>query len=399
MTNYISDTSYLALKVETTDGTAVKPDTFVPFVSESVKTNLNITADRRFKGNNWKSDDVLKGIRTHEGDIVVMGDVETLAHMFNMLYLKDTTTGDATGYTHPFEPGSPKSYTIEFSKGNYAQRYFGVKADQLKIEFVDGKCQASLSIKAKGQFSIGTLKTALAGASTAIVLEHTYDQRPTDGLAIGDVLSVLDNTGAWKDVTITGITDTETVAFGSTSITADAGNTVILKPQTPSYTTIKEPLYLGCTLVGVGVDTTAADTAAATRATATPFYEFSLVLKNNLLDAPTFGSQDPLKLLPQTLEGELTVSQLFEDQEQRLNWLNMVKQALTLISTGSLIAGGTNYEKLTIKLHKIKTITNDEPLEVGQYIFDKQVFEVLYDASDAKSIEVDIINAKAGTVY
>jgi len=172
-----------------------------------------------------------------------------------------------------------------------------------------------------------------------------------------------------------------------------------LKPQTPSYTTIKEPLYLGCTLVGVGVDTTAADTAAATRATATPFYEFSLVLKNNLLDAPTFGSQDPLKLLPQTLEGELTVSQLFEDQEQRLNWLNMVKQALTLISTGSLITGGTNYEKLTIKLHKIKTITNDEPLEVGQYIFDKQVFEVLYDASDAKSIEVDIINAKAGTVY
>jgi hypothetical protein len=50
MTNYISDASYLALKVEATEGTAVKPNVFAPFVSESVKTNLNITADRRFKG-------------------------------------------------------------------------------------------------------------------------------------------------------------------------------------------------------------------------------------------------------------------------------------------------------------------------------------------------------------
>jgi hypothetical protein len=38
--NYLTDNSYLALKVETTPGVAVIPDTFVPLVSESIKSNI-----------------------------------------------------------------------------------------------------------------------------------------------------------------------------------------------------------------------------------------------------------------------------------------------------------------------------------------------------------------------
>jgi hypothetical protein len=42
-------------------------------------------------------------------------------------------------------------------------------------------------------------------------------------------------------------------------------------------------------------------------------------------------------------------------------------------------------------------ITNEQPLETGQYIFDKQKFEALYDAGDAKAIEVEVVNRTAGT--
>jgi len=46
---------------------------------------------------------------------------------------------------------------------------------------------------------------------------------------------------------------------------------------------LQDPLYQGNTLVGLGVDETASTTAAGSKATATPVHEFSLDLKNNLL--------------------------------------------------------------------------------------------------------------------
>ena len=153
MPTYLGNKSYLAVKPETTAGVAVIPTYFFPLVSESIKTIMNIVADRRMKGYDWKSDDVLKGSRKQEGDIVILADPTGIGHLFNMTMLKGTTTGSATGYTHPFTVGDPDSYTVEIQKGPYAQRYFGVKADQLKIEFVEQKIQATASIKATGQFS------------------------------------------------------------------------------------------------------------------------------------------------------------------------------------------------------------------------------------------------------
>jgi hypothetical protein len=397
--NYLANKSYLAIIPETVEGTALKPTNFIPLINESIKTTLNLTPDNRLKGSAWKGDDLMRGIRKHEGDLTVWGDPITLGHLFNMLYKKGTTTGSATGYTHPFTADSPKSYTFEISKGNYAQRFFGVKADQLKLNFVDGKLQAVVSIKAMGQFSVSSLKAALSGSVTSLKLSNAYDINPTTGLAIGDVISVKLDSGSWQDLTITGITDGETIAFSSTSITAAAGNAVILKPQTPSYSGLRDPLYLGNALAGIGADSATATSNAATKATSTPFYDFVLTLKNNLLDAPTFGSQDPLKLLPQSLEAELTLKQLFEDQGQRLKFLQSDKQALTLIATGQEISGGTTKESLTIKLHKIKATSNDEPLDVDQYVFDNQTFAVLYDSGDAYAIEVSIVNNAAGTVY
>jgi len=187
MSNYLGSKSYLAMKPETTAGTAVKPTAFCPLVSESIKTILGLAPDRRMKGLDWKSDDLLAGDRKHEGDIVIYADGDNLGHLLNMTYLKGTTTGDETGYTHPFTVGSPDSYTIEIQKGPYAQRYFGVKADQLKVEFVDQKMQVTASVKAMGQFSVSALKEALSGAVTSLKLSSAYDMKPNSGLAVGDV--------------------------------------------------------------------------------------------------------------------------------------------------------------------------------------------------------------------
>ena len=398
--NYLGSKSYLAMKPETIAGTAVKPTVFCPLVSESIKTILNSTPDRRMKGLDWKSDDLLAGDRKHEGDIVIFADGDNLGHLLNMTYLKGTTTGSATGYTHPFTVGSPDSYTIEIQKGPYAQRYFGVKADQLKVEFVDQKMQVTASIKSMGQFSVGALKEALSGAVTSLKLNSAYDMKPNSGLAVGDVLVVIGDNGVGVEATITTVNaDGETVGFSAITVTGAIGNRVYLKAQTPSYTGIVAPFFLGDTLIGVGADNATALSNAGAKATATGMYNFAFTLKNNLLDAPASGSKDPFQLLPQTREAEITTRRLFEDETQHKAWLNSIKQAITMISTGEEISAGGTHESLTVKFHKVKLTNNEEPLELDALIFDAQTFEVLYDSTDGYAIEISLVNKTAGTDY
>ena len=400
MSNYLGSKSYLAMKPETTVGTAVKPTVFCPLVSESIKTLLGLAPDRRMKGLDWKSDDLLAGDRKHEGDIVIFADGDNLGHLLNMTYLKGTTTGDSDGYTHPFTVGTPDSYTIEIQKGPYAQRYFGVRADSLKAEFVDQKMQVTASVKAMGQFSASALKEALSGSVTSLKLSSAYDMKPNTGLAVGDVLVVIGDNGVGVEVTLTAVdVDGETVTFTATSITGAIGNRVYLKAQTPSYTGIVQPFFLGDTLIGVGATSATATTNAGAKATATGMYNFAFTLKNNLLDAPASGSKDPFQLLPQTREAEVTARRLFEDTAQHLAWLNSVKQAITMISTGEEVSVAGTHESLTIKFHKVKLINNEESLEMDSLIFDTQTFEALYDSSDGYAIEISLVNKTAGTSY
>lgn len=400
MTAYIGSKSYLAVKPETTAGTAVIPTNFIPLVSERIRSMLNQTPDRRMKGLDWKSDDLLQGDRKHEGDVVIFANADSLGHFLNMTYLKGNTTGSATGYTHPFTVGSPDSYTIEIQKGPYAQRYFGVKAEQLKLDWVDQKMQITASIKAMGQFSAGKLKVALSGSVTSLKLSSEYDMKPNTGLVAGDTISVLLDTGLYQDVVLTSVNaDGETVGFGALSITASAGNAIYLKAQTPSYTGQLDPLMLGDTLIGVGADSATATINAGSKSLATGMYGFSFTLKNNLLDAPASGSRDPFQLLPQTREAEITTRRVFESEAQHVAWLNMTKQAITMISTGDEITVDGTHESFTIKFHNVKLTNNEEPLEVDSLIFDSQTFEVLYDQSDGYAIEITLVNKTAGSDY
>ncbi len=393
--NYLADKSYLAVKPQATANTPVIPTVFIPLISESVRVNPNFSADRRMKGIDWKSNELLKGARMIEGEISVYADPDALSHLLNMVYAKGATTGDvASGFTHPFEPGDGKSYSIEISRGSYAQRIFGVRGDNLKISFQDNKMVAALNIKALGQFYSASLAVALTGGGmTSLVLSTDYDLRPADGLVAGDKIEV-----GGVEITITSINaDGKTVNFGAISVTASIGDTVYLKAQTPSFGEQAEPLYLGNTLVGIGADESAATTASASRATATPCYNASIDLKNNLLDQPASGATGPSVILNQVKEAQITLSRLFENPTQYQKWIENIKRAITLVATGRFIDTGlTISEKLTIKAYKVKALTNEEALNTGEYIFDNQNFEALYDDDADESITVSIINNTSG---
>jgi hypothetical protein len=396
--NFLSDKSYLAIKPQADAATPVIPDIFVPLISESIRLNPNLTADRRMKGIDWKSDDVLKGSRNIEGDLQVFCDADVLGHLLNMTYALDSSSGSAgDGYTHEFVVGDGKHYTIEISRGDFAQRIYGVRAENLKVDFQDNKMVGTLTIKALGQFFSASLATALTGPGmTSLVLSTDYDLRPAEALKAGDVIRV-----GGVDLTILTVNaDKKTITFAPTSVTASIGDTVSLLAQTPSYGTAREPFYMGNALIGVGATEGSATTAAASKTTATPCYNLTFSLKNNLLDAPASGSTGPSVLLNQVREGSVELSRLFENPTQHQKWIEMVKQAVTAIVTGRFIKSDfSTSEKLTVKFHKVKLITNENPLETGAYIFDKQKFEALYDSGDGKAIEISLVNRTPGEDY
>lgn len=393
---YLSDQSYLAIKPEVTAGVAVIPTNFIPLVSENIKTNVNHSVDRRMRGVDWKGADLVRGNRTHEGELKVLGDPDTVGHLLNMVMVKGTTTGTADGYTHPFTVGTGDTYTIEIKKGTYVQRYFGVRVEELHFEFEDCQLMCTVAISAMGQCGVFSLGVALSGAQTSLVLDDEYDIAPNTGLVVGDVLDVNGTAVAITSVNANGIG----VGYSSLSITASAGQLIYLKPQTVTQPTLQDPFYFGNVFAGFGVDTTASDTASGSRATATPVYDLAVVLKTNLFTQNGSSRFDPVQIIPRTKEAMVNVKQLFETASQRQKFLDRTKQALTLVFWGKYIKSDfTTQEKLTVTFNNVKLIEHGNPIEVGELIVDDESFEAVYDTTDSSAMTVSLINRTAGGSY
>jgi hypothetical protein len=391
--SHLSDQSYLAIKKEAVAGVAVKPNTFIPLVSESIKTVVNHEVDRRMRGVDWKGTNLVRGNRSHEGELKVLGDPDTIGYFLDMLMVKGSSTGSsADGYTHPFTVGTGNTYTIEIKKGNYAQRYFGVRIDELHLEFEDGQLVVTAQIKAMGQVSVMSLGANLSGASTSLTLADTYDIAPNNGLVVGDVLTV-----GGVDVTLTSVNSNGvSVSYSSTSITASIGDPVLLKPQTVSQPTLQDPFYFGNVLAGFGATESAATTAAGSRSTATPIYDLSIVFKTNLFAQNGSNRLDPVQIIPRTKEASINLKQLFESVDQRQKFLNRTKQALTLVFLGKFIKSDfTTQEKLTLKFNNVRMLEHNNAVEVGELIADDQHFEALYDTTDGVAMSAVLVNRTA----
>jgi hypothetical protein len=393
-----ADQAYLAVKPQVAAATPIIPTNFIPLISENIRLNPNFTADRRMKGLSWESDELLKGPKQWEGELEIYADPDSFGHFLNMSLLKGTTTGDAAnGYTHPFTVGDGDYYSLDIPRGIYAERLWGVRGNNLKISFEDNKMKATIGIKAMGKFYTASLAVALTGVGmTSAVFSTDSGLRPADGLCVGDHILI----GAVDLAILTVNANGTTVTFASTTVTAAIGDPVHLKAQTPSFTNLQEPFYFGETLVGMAATTAAADTAAGSRATATACYEIGFEIDNDLLASPASGYGGPAALLNQVRSASLELSRLFVDPTQYQKWIENVKQAVTIISTGRYIKTDlTTSELLTIKMNKTKLMTHEEPLEVGNYIYDKQKFKVLYDSGDGAALTITLVNRTAATSY
>lgn len=397
---HLVDTSYLAVKPETTENVPVKPNVFIPLESSDLKVDMGYAPDRRMRGVDFETNDLSPGERQIRGNIKVWGDPDMIGHILNMCMQKGSTTGDITnGFVHTFTPGNTvKSYTIEIPRGNYAHRFFGVKGGNLQLNYEDAKLKASLDVIAAGQFSSAKLGANTSGGATTLTLSQDYDLEPVRGLAVGDVLTVGVGTAGQEDVTLTSV-NANGIGLGFTAMANPhtAGDIVMLKKQTVSNQVLQRPFMFGDTVVGFGATASAADTAAAAKTTATPVYDLSIEYNTDLLAGPTTNYRDPSVILPQVKSCVLETKQLYETPAQHTNWLNDIKQAITVICRGKNL--GSNRYQLRWTLHKALLEDNAEPLNVGQYVYDEQRFRAAYDDTDGKALTVELTNATAAANY
>jgi len=253
------------------------------------------------------------------------------------------------------------------------------------------------SIKAMSQFSVASVGVALTGAGmTSLTLDDEYDISPNKGLVANDIIVV-----GGVELTLTSVNANGfAVSFASTTVTAAIGAAVYLKPQTISQPTLQDPFYFGNLLVGFGVDASAAATAAASLSVATPIYDLSITLKNNLFAANGTGRFDPVFIGARSKEGQIALKQLFETVTARQAFQDRVKQAIVIKCRGKYIkADFSTQELLTLTFNKVKQMTHDHALTIGDFIMDDRAFEVLYDDSDGAAMSASLVNRTAGTAY
>ena len=387
----IADKGYLAVKPQASANTPVIPTVFLPYITDDVKTNQNFTRDMRLFGIDWAGIDLLRGSKEHSGNIEFYADPFSLGHILNATVKKGTTTDDSGTpplYTHPFTAEDSDLYTIEFSVGAYyTRRYYDVRVNNLEFSIDAGKVKVVSGIQAGGEWSVRNLKAALSGANTTFDFDQDYSNAPAKGLVAGDVL-VIGST----EVTIASVNaDLQGVTFLSTSITASAGDAVYLKCQTPSYTDKRPVLQFDNIYVGLGADATTA-LANATCANQTPVHEIGVSFNNNLLSAPVSGDNCGARTIQaQQKQASLTIKRLFSDITQVQKWINNEKQAFVIKMFGQKV-NATNKEELRITINDARLITNNEPINQGEFIYDEQEFACLYDTSDAQAIKFELFS-------
>lgn len=394
----IADKGYLAVKPQVAANTPIRPTIFLPYITDSVITNQNFERDMRLFGIDWAGLDILRGSKEHSGDIEFYLDPFTIGHFLNMAMKKGTTTNDGGSplvYTHPFTAEDSDRYTLEFSVGGYyTRRYFDVRINTLEIGIDNGKVKGTANVQAGGEWSVRNLKTSLSGAVTGLTFDQSYSNYPAKGLVAGDTLII----GSTEVLIATVTADLQGVTFLSTSVTASAGAAVYLKCQTPSYEDKRPVFMFEDIMIGAGADATAA-LANATCSAQTQVNEFTFNFNNNLSADPLSGDNCGARNIQATVkEGTLTLKRLFSDISQVQKWINAGKQAFVVKILGTL-GNSTTREELRITINNAKLITNNNPINQGEFVYDEQEFAVLYDEDDAQAIGVTLSNLEDGTDY
>lgn len=399
MAEHNASAGYVAIGKETTKGTPVLPSLFTPYYSQSIITNLNMMSDEPAYGSKFKRIQFLPGTRSHTGTIQVMAEPNTAASWFDMLTTKGSTTG-SNPYTHPFGTSNttdPKSYTMDISWGHDVIRFVGVEASKIGINWDAEKMVFDLDLSALKSFHARKIASVTGTGPTTLTLktDGQYD-RPTDGLKLSDTLHVYDvSAGTYINATVSGlpsngyqITVTENLSA------AAAGDSVSLRPQTPSLSLLTPFLYPKTQFyfsdTAANAQTASSDTANQTRLEPGTSIEIMHEFENNE-GSKRSGSFDPASLMRQQYDATFKIKKFLDTPEQFADWAELTKQAMVMRA----YSGGTNQYELRVTFNQLTAITDETPTDSSSVVMHEVEYGTEYKTADSQAFDVKVINARS----
>lgn len=239
---------YLMLSKETTAGTAVFPGTGIELLSESIVTNWDFTPSETIAGNRSANLRPIKNrVGPATGSIEILVEPNTLGHFLTGVFgeATDSTLEALLSFQHDFEPLTTlETYTmdVKIAGENYVERYFGVMIESVEFTMEDNKVKLTINVQAQRSFQNARITTA-AGSGTALLVDQT------SGLVAGSdtiiILDRLDPSTELAELTVTTVTDENTLVVSTIGVALEVDDIVVIKKQTPSYDLSNELIFSG----------------------------------------------------------------------------------------------------------------------------------------------------------
>lgn len=380
---------YAAIKKESVVGTPVIPNVYTPYYKQSIVTDVHLMEDTPVFGNRFKRLQHLRGSRSHGGQITVMAEPDTAGYWLDMLLNKSGTTG-AGPYTHTFGLSNttmPNSYSLDVSLGSQVVRFWGIQASNLNIGWEDEKMQFEIDLSGLGSFYGREIESV---SVLVLTLKTDYDASPTTGLVATDLVQIQKADGSVVNTTVTSITATTVTVAAATGVAA--GDMIVLRPSTPSFST-KRPFLWGLTRYFFADTLAAAVTASATPSSQTRLEsgtEVALMWEfEDDEGSKRSGGFDPASLIRTVGDYKLKVKQFFDTATDIKRWNAISKRAMVMRS----YSGTSNEYELQVHLNNMNLLTVPPETESGQTIYSEQEFGGNYDTTDGKAMEAKVINS------
>lgn len=390
MAERLASLGYVAVKKETTAGTAVTPNTYVPYYEQSMTTNFNLIEDEPVVGSKWGRFQNLRGHRSHTGSITIMAEANSIGYFMDMLATKTATSG-SNPYTHTFKDSTstqPNSYTMDISYGSQVVRFAGVQASKVTFGWDGDLMTATFELSALSSF-YGREITSVSTTTVNFKSGGTdYDPSPSGGLVASDLVYVVDDAGVTANLstTISSITDADTVVLGASAASFASGDMLVLRPATPSYTLLA-PFTWNRTQFCFGVDASTALSATQTRLDSgtevSIMHEFSDKEGTN-----RSGAFDPASLPRTVYDLSFKIKKFFDTVNEIEYWNAMTKRACVMRA----YSGSTNQYELRVTMNNMNARTNDMPTKSKEIIYHEIEYAPIYDSSDSQAFDAKVIN-------
>lgn len=398
MSERLGNLGYFGVVKEAVKGTPLTPTAFVPIYDESMDTDGGFVDQAPIYGNKAKVYNTVPGQRAHKGDVTILAEPNMAAILADALLTRQSTSGSGP-YTHTFglDPNNnPHSLTVDISLGNVVKRFWGVEASKLSPSWNKNELQLKLSLSALGSFRSRDIASVATTTLTLADPKGIYNGAPNKGLVVGDLVRLYkSSTGATLDTTIATVNaDGITVTLGASAAAFAAGDTIQLRPASPSFSLLDSFLWSRTRFYFAPTVSAALALAATAHTPVEQGSEFEITHTfNDDGGEDRSGSFDPASLIRKTGDANLKIKKYFDTTEDLSNFQNLAKTACVIRHGAGTFVSGVNQYEFRVVLNNLKTDGKITPgIKADNVEYSELDYHINYDQGDAQSFSLVFIN-------